>query len=98
MSTWTLPSFSYLCTPAAAIFQNSLVLLVTKASLTSLPGAAAPAPSPAPAPCCAVFLVHPGAAPATSAQASRPIRPGVKAPGIAAAFALLFTWSLLGLG
>src|SRR5438067_6277073 len=33
MSTCTPDSFSYLCTPAAAIFQNSLALLVTKASL-----------------------------------------------------------------
>ena len=34
-STWTLPSASYLRTPAAAIFQNSLALLVTNASLTA---------------------------------------------------------------
>src|SRR5678816_656347 len=32
MSTCTPASFSYLWTPAAAIFQNSLALLVTKAS------------------------------------------------------------------
>src|SRR5262249_33716698 len=36
MSTCTPASFSYLCTPAAAIFQNSLALLVTKASLSEL--------------------------------------------------------------
>ena len=36
MSTWTSASFSYLCTPAAAIFQNSLALLVTKASFRLL--------------------------------------------------------------
>jgi hypothetical protein len=30
-STWTFPSFSYLWTPAVAIFQKSDVLLVTKA-------------------------------------------------------------------
>src|SRR2546423_1912509 len=39
MSTWMLASFSYLCTPAAAIFQNSLVLLVTNASFSE-PGLA----------------------------------------------------------
>src|SRR6266550_7228488 len=37
MSTWTLPSPSYLWTPLEAIFQNSLALLVTKASLRTLP-------------------------------------------------------------
>src|SRR5438128_1876386 len=36
MSTCTLASFSYLCTPAAAIFQNSLALLVTNASFSAL--------------------------------------------------------------
>ena len=42
MSTCTPDSFSYLCTPAAAIFQNSLALLVTKASLScDLPPAGA---------------------------------------------------------
>src|SRR4051812_15866754 len=44
MSTWTLPSFSYLWTPAAAIFQKSLALLVTNASLTTLPDDAPPPP------------------------------------------------------
>src|SRR5690606_5202234 len=37
-STWTLLSNSYFFTPAAAIFQNSLALLVTNASLTTLGG------------------------------------------------------------
>src|SRR5688572_398530 len=37
MSTRTLPSFSYLCTPLEAIFQKSLALLVTNASLSVLP-------------------------------------------------------------
>src|SRR5581483_3276910 len=36
MSTCTPASFSYLCTPAAAIFQNSLALLVTNASFSAL--------------------------------------------------------------
>src|SRR5688572_14508462 len=36
MSTWTLASRSYLCTPAAAIFQNSLALFVMNASLSDV--------------------------------------------------------------
>jgi hypothetical protein len=36
MSTWTLPSCSYLWTPAAASCQKELVLLVTNASFTGL--------------------------------------------------------------
>src|SRR5881275_2342441 len=35
MSTWMFASFSYLWTPAAAIFQNSLVLFVTNASFSA---------------------------------------------------------------
>src|SRR5690348_8491748 len=43
MSTFTPASFSYACTPAAAIFQNSLALLVTNASFR-------PEPPPEPPP------------------------------------------------
>src|SRR6187399_2233314 len=58
-STWTLPSCSYLRTPAAATFQNSPTPFVTNANFNTLPaGAAAAAAGLEPVGAGASFLEH----------------------------------------